>query len=730
MTKNTTIPVTDFQIGIAGAGKSLSNNNELDIIFAGTGAMTNGSKMFLPALDQTKSVTQEQALVTRGLVIHESSHNERGDGKAWNKYGETANALAMGLLNSIEDVRLDMGSIELLAGAKPALTATCEHMFADVVASHPKGSEDWSDLGMLPITVAVLGRKKAGIDAPVLDSILDCVPPAVREVAEGITKEALTFHRDKRGTKQSIGLVREFIDDLAKKMEAEQKKSPGKSKGEGGADSSAGPGDATGTTPGDKSEPSKAGANSESSSAGTKYEAQASTQSGATSDEPGSGTSPGECGKPEGEYDAVGKDGEHVVHDSMPAGGGKGAGIGTSETGEDVISASVADDAPPSVAEELAKIVPVEANLDIASVLGDVMVGGHTAYVAASTAYDTVWSRKQRVSRGWVRNLNDRAVRAIDALESSPRGMEAYNTHRNNVKGHLGVCQRVLENALRSLNRRDWEGGKTQGRLDSRAFTQIVSSLTPYAFKDRSVGRELNTAVQIVVDLSGSMSGTKVRTARDTVIVLCEVFNRLDIPFEVVGFNSVTWAHNMSGVYDAVAYGTSGSLGAGSKDVALRAKEMLTAGAQAVRIDPLDIWVFKDFDDQLRYAQAAIGRMERFAGGNNMDGESIAVCASRLVVRREKRRIMMVLSDGSPAGYTVGPRAQQGLFQHLEDTVKGLERKQIEVIGIGIEDRSVAQFYPKHVVIDDVSELGGTVMLELGRMLVGRRFSIVGEHAA
>ncbi|MCY6988216.1 hypothetical protein OYB56_09220, partial [Acinetobacter baumannii] len=68
-------------------------------------------------------------------------------------------------------------------------------------------------------------------------------------------------------------------------------------------------------------------------------------------------------------------------------------------------------------------------------------------------------------------------------------------------------------------------------------------------------------------------------------------------------------------------------------------------------------------------------------------------------------KIMMVLSDGSPAG---GGNSRD-LEYHLKEVVKKIEKSKVDVIGIGIEDDSVRRFYDKHVVIHDVEQLPSLV---------------------
>ena len=89
-----------------------------------------------------------------------------------------------------------------------------------------------------------------------------------------------------------------------------------------------------------------------------------------------------------------------------------------------------------------------------------------------------------------------------------------------------------------------------------------------------------------------------------------------------------------------------------------------------------------------------------------------ALAGIRLAKRQEKRKVMLVLSDGQPAG---GPKCQP----HLRSVIKNLEEKfRIETVGIGIMDSSVSRFYPKYVVLNNAADLPGQVMTEIKKLLV------------
>ena len=49
----------------------------------------------------------------------------------------------------------------------------------------------------------------------------------------------------------------------------------------------------------------------------------------------------------------------------------------------------------------------------------------------------------------------------------------------------------------------------------------------------------------------------------------------------------------------------------------------------------------------------------------------------------------------------------------LKSAVEAVEKAKIEVVGIGIGDEAVRRFYPKNVVVGNISNLAGETMKQL-----------------
>jgi cobalamin biosynthesis protein CobT len=123
--------------------------------------------------------------------------------------------------------------------------------------------------------------------------------------------------------------------------------------------------------------------------------------------------------------------------------------------------------------------------------------------------------------------------------------------------------------------------------------------------------------------------------------------------------------------------------------------------------------IYKTFDERINSivkSRIAFMANAQVGMGANVDGESLEYAAMRIAKRREKRKVILVLSDGQPSGgANVAP--------HLKMTVENLTKVGIETIGIGIMDSAVKRFYPKSCVLQRIEDLPVQIMTELKAIL-------------
>jgi len=137
------------------------------------------------------------------------------------------------------------------------------------------------------------------------------------------------------------------------------------------------------------------------------------------------------------------------------------------------------------------------------------------------------------------------------------------------------------------------------------------------------------------------------------------------------------------------------------------------------RLNELRHIVYKSAETPYRRARQdlAVMLLDRLLK-ENIDGEAIQWACQRLLARREPRRILVVICDGAPADdQTMAANGKSYLDDHLRETVRWVEETlPIEIIAVGI-GHDVAPYYRSAVRIDDVDELGGTVLDQLSGLL-------------
>lgn len=236
--------------------------------------------------------------------------------------------------------------------------------------------------------------------------------------------------------------------------------------------------------------------------------------------------------------------------------------------------------------------------------------------------------------------------------------------------------------------------GHKRGKLHAPSLHRVLQN-DPRVFSVREEHKSKDTAVTLLVDNSGSMHGEKCELAMISSYALAATLEAVKIPYEVLGF-------------------TSGS----DWDIPYSMREAMAEDIERSQIDydrvePIMIPIYKAFaerlDSTVKKRFAYVMNAQHGLQGN-IDGESLEYAAERLLKRQEKRKVMMVLSDGQPAGSDKsGP--------HLSYVTRQLEKMGIECIGIGIKDGSVKKYYPKWTVIRNVDELPLQVMKEIQDIL-------------
>lgn len=260
---------------------------------------------------------------------------------------------------------------------------------------------------------------------------------------------------------------------------------------------------------------------------------------------------------------------------------------------------------------------------------------------------------------------------------------------------NIAQMQAKLIRLFAAKNRKLFVAGKRKGKLCGANLHRLTLE-DDRVFKQKIEHKSINTAITLLVDLSGSMSGGKDRCAISAAYLFANILDRLKIPCEVLGFSTGDMkTHNIP--------------------------QEICDDRCEYRTEAVKIGIFKSFGERL--TTNVLGRFCHFYSGNNDrryyncndDGESILMALTRLAARTEQRKMIFVLSDGMPN--VSGCCGSE--IRHLKNVVKEIEReKNYEIYGIGIQTSAVKKFYSNYSVLDKPEDLSKVIIEQLSKNIL------------
>lgn len=166
-------------------------------------------------------------------------------------------------------------------------------------------------------------------------------------------------------------------------------------------------------------------------------------------------------------------------------------------------------------------------------------------------------------------------------------------------------------------------------------------------FKDRKQPKkEISLALSVLIDESGSMSGQRCRSARNASIVLAEMCEQLNVPYEVFGHTALSGRVYLNN--------------------------------------------YKNFDSLKKDDKYRLAQVD--ASFSNRDGAAILYVTERLKQRKEQNKLFIIISDGEPAdiGY-YGDEAKSDLkYIHSQLISSGVD---LIAAAIGSDKEVIHQIY-------------------------------------
>ncbi|WP_213953634.1 cobalt chelatase [Variovorax sp. dw_954] len=260
-----------------------------------------------------------------------------------------------------------------------------------------------------------------------------------------------------------------------------------------------------------------------------------------------------------------------------------------------------------------------------------------------------------------------------------------------------GVNVARLARELRALlaepARDGWDGGQEEGSIDGRRLAQLIASPTERRLFRRERHEPVaDCCVTFLIDCSGSM-----KAHAESVAMLVDVFARAleqaGVTSEVLGFTTGAWNGGR----------------------ALRDWQRAGKPPHPGRLSERCHLVFKSGETPWRRARPSISALlkaDLFREG--IDGEAVDWACARLLSRAEERKLLLVISDGSPMdSATQLANDTHYLDHHLREVVSRHEQAgQVEIgaIGVGLD---LSPYYLHSQVIDQAASTGNQVFREI-----------------
>ena len=284
---------------------------------------------------------------------------------------------------------------------------------------------------------------------------------------------------------------------------------------------------------------------------------------------------------------------------------------------------------------------------------------------------------------------------------------------RKNLDQQLTNLQNVVSKLANKLQRqllakqnRSWEFNLEEGMLDASKLSRVI--IDPFHSLSYKMEKETefkDTIVTLLIDNSGSMRGRPISVAAICADILSRTLERCSVKVEILGFTTKNWK------------------GGKSREKWNSENKPTNPG----RLNDLRHVVYKAADKPWRQSKKNLGLMlKEGLLKENIDGEALLWAFKRIAIRKEERKILMVISDGAPVDdSTLSVNSGDYLEKHLKQTVKWIEENsKVEILAVGI-GHDVTRYYKKAIKIADVQELGDVMINQLTKLFSEKNYKTI-----
>lgn len=237
------------------------------------------------------------------------------------------------------------------------------------------------------------------------------------------------------------------------------------------------------------------------------------------------------------------------------------------------------------------------------------------------------------------------------SIEKNKAFLDSYHSAIKGIDPIINKLIIELEK-IRVYNETQKMGGLPKGRLDSKNLYKYKNDKN--IFKDTKHKQlESDLAIGILLDVSGSMHGQKIKDGVLTTILLHETLNSMNV-------NHAIYTHTSDGTNQA------------------------------------DIKCYRTFNEHDNYDKSKVYRLLSIdAEYGNCDAAAVDYVSKHLNNTRNRDKILLVFSDGEPTECS---------NKELKESIKNAS-KNAKVIGIGIKMPNIRKYYDTYANGNNLSDL-------------------------
>ena len=267
----------------------------------------------------------------------------------------------------------------------------------------------------------------------------------------------------------------------------------------------------------------------------------------------------------------------------------------------------------------------------------------------------------------------------------------------NLIKPHIttiGKLANRLQRLLQAKMNTSWNYDLEEGILDSARLHRVITNPASHlSFKQETDHVFKDTLITLLIDNSGSMRGRSINIAAVCADIIGATLERCQIKTEILGFTTKNW----KGGDSKQKWSFNGSR------------------ANPGRLNDLRHIIYKSADENWRRSRKSLGIMlKEGLLKENIDGEALLWSFKRSIQRPEKRKILIVISDGAPVDdSTLSANNDLYLDNHLREIINQIENyESVELSAIGI-GHDVTKYYKNAISIIRAEELGEILLDKL-----------------